>query len=88
MFAPLTLSVVRDLRRGKLGVDVIALLAMAGALLLGETPAGAIIALMLSGGPRSRRSPTRAPGASSTACSQRAPRVGPPLRGRPADDAR
>lgn len=48
--APLALSTVRALRRGALGVDLIALLAMAGALLLGETLAGAVIALMLSGG--------------------------------------
>lgn len=50
MLVPLTLSVVRDLRRGKPGVDVIALLAMAAALLMGQYAAGAIIALMLSGG--------------------------------------
>jgi heavy metal translocating P-type ATPase len=50
MLVPLTLSVVRDLRRGKPGVDIIALLAMAAALLVGQYAAGAIIALMLSGG--------------------------------------
>ena len=50
MLVPLTYSVVRDLRRGKPGVDVIALLAMAAALLVGQYAAGAIIALMLSGG--------------------------------------
>jgi heavy metal translocating P-type ATPase len=48
--APLVLSTARALRRGALGVDLIALLAMAGALLLGENLAGAVIALMLSGG--------------------------------------
>jgi heavy metal translocating P-type ATPase len=47
---PLTLDVLRDLWRRKAGVDVIALLAMAGALALGEYLAGAVIALMLSGG--------------------------------------
>ncbi|MEO8504359.1 MAG: heavy metal translocating P-type ATPase [Acidobacteriota bacterium] len=50
MLVPLTFSVVRDLLRGKLGVDIIALLAMAGALVLGQYAPGAIIALMLSGG--------------------------------------
>jgi cation transport ATPase len=50
MLVPLTLSVIRDLRRGKPGVDVIALLAMAAALVVGQYAAGAIIALMLSGG--------------------------------------
>ncbi len=50
MLVPLTLSVVRDLARGKPGVDIIALLAMVAALLVGQYAAGAIIALMLSGG--------------------------------------
>ncbi len=35
---------------GQLGADVIALLAMVGALLLGELLAGLVVALMLSGG--------------------------------------
>src|SRR5215216_4489698 len=35
--------VARGLRRGRIGVDVIALLAMAGALALGEQLAGAVI---------------------------------------------
>lgn len=50
MLVPLTWSVLRALRHGDLGVDVIALLAMAGALALGEYLAGAVIALMLAGG--------------------------------------
>jgi heavy metal translocating P-type ATPase len=47
---PLTWSVARALARGDIGVDVIALLAMAGALVAGELLAGAVIALMLAGG--------------------------------------
>jgi len=47
---PLTVSVARRIRRGQPGADVIALLAIAGALALGELLAGAVIALMLSGG--------------------------------------
>lgn len=47
---PLSVSVVRSLSRGKLGVDIVALLAMAGALALGQYLAGAVIALMLAGG--------------------------------------
>ncbi len=47
---PLTFSVVRDLFAGRAGVDVIALLAMGGALALREYLAGAVVALMLSGG--------------------------------------
>jgi len=50
VLAPLALAVFADLRRGELGVDLIALLAMAGSLALGEHLAGAVIALMLSGG--------------------------------------
>lgn len=49
---PLTAAIFNDLRRGKAGVDIIALLAMAGALALGEYLAGAVIALMLTGGQR------------------------------------
>jgi heavy metal translocating P-type ATPase len=47
---PLGASVARALRDGRLGVDLIALLAMAGALALAEYLAGAVIALMLAGG--------------------------------------
>lgn len=50
ILAPLALTVAADLRRGKLGVDVIALLAMTSSLVLGEPLAGAVIALMLAGG--------------------------------------
>jgi heavy metal translocating P-type ATPase len=50
VLVPLALTVLADLRRGELGVDLIALLAMAGSLALGEYLAGAVIALMLSGG--------------------------------------
>ena len=47
---PLVLDIVASLRRRELGVDAIALLAMAGALAFGENLAGAVVALMLSGG--------------------------------------
>src|SRR5947209_19124232 len=50
MLVPLSWSVLRSLVHGDLGVDVIALIAMAGALALGEYLAGAVIALMLAGG--------------------------------------
>src|SRR4051794_7758157 len=48
--APLTVSVARRIRRGQPGADVIALLAIGGALAFGEFVAGAVIALMLAGG--------------------------------------
>ena len=47
---PLALDIVASLRRRELGVDAIALLAMVGALAFGENLAGAVVALMLSGG--------------------------------------
>lgn len=46
----LAVSIVRDLRGGRLGVDAIALLSMSGALALGQALAGAIIAVMYAGG--------------------------------------
>jgi heavy metal translocating P-type ATPase len=48
--AALSLDVARSLVRGDLGVDVIALLAMAGALAVGQTLAAIVVAVMLSGG--------------------------------------
>ena len=50
VIGPPALVVGRRLLRGQLGADVIALLAMVGALLLGELLAGLVVALMLSGG--------------------------------------
>jgi heavy metal translocating P-type ATPase len=50
VLVPLVLDVTRSLLRGDVGVDLIALVAIVGALLLGEYLAGAIIALMLAGG--------------------------------------
>ncbi len=50
MLVPLTLSVARTLLRRDVGVDAIALVAMASALALGEYLAGAVVALMLAGG--------------------------------------
>ena len=50
MLIPLTVSTARTLAAGRVGVDAIALIAMAGALAVGQYLAGAVIALMLSGG--------------------------------------
>ena len=47
---PLAFTVIRELARGKTGVDLIAVLAMAGALAVGEQLAGAVVAVMLAGG--------------------------------------
>jgi len=48
--AGLVYSIVRDLAAGRMGVDAIALVSMLGALGLGQPLAGAVIALMYSGG--------------------------------------
>ena len=50
VLVPLTISTARSLARGDVGVDAIALVAIAGALILGEQLAAAIVALMMSGG--------------------------------------
>lgn len=50
ILAPLTLSVVRSLLRRDVGVDAIALIAIATALALGQYLAGAVVAVMLAGG--------------------------------------
>lgn len=48
--ASLVLSIIRDLRAGRMGVDAVALLSMLGALALGETLAGVVVAVMYAGG--------------------------------------
>ncbi len=47
---PAVLWVVGALRRGRVGVDLIAVLSLVGTLLVGEYLAGALIAVMLAGG--------------------------------------
>jgi heavy metal translocating P-type ATPase len=48
--AGLAVSIVRDLLAGRLGVDAVALVSMSAALALGQPLAGAVVALMYSGG--------------------------------------
>jgi heavy metal translocating P-type ATPase len=48
--AGLAISIVRDLLTGRFGVDAIALVSMSGAIVLGQPLAGAVVALMYSGG--------------------------------------
>jgi heavy metal translocating P-type ATPase len=50
VLVPLTWSVARSLVRGDVGVDAIALIAIAGALALQEWGTAAVVALMLAGG--------------------------------------
>ena len=47
---PLLVVTARDMLGGRFGVDLIALIAMAGALLMGQELAGAVVGLMMSGG--------------------------------------
>ena len=46
----LAVSMARDLLAGRLGVDAVALVSMSAALCLGETLAGAVVAVMYAGG--------------------------------------
>jgi heavy metal translocating P-type ATPase len=48
--AGLAVSIVRDFLAGRLGVDAIALVSMSAAIALGQPLAGAVVALMYSGG--------------------------------------
>jgi heavy metal translocating P-type ATPase len=46
----LAIAIIRDLMAGRMGVDAIALLSMAGALALGENLAAVVVAVMYAGG--------------------------------------
>jgi heavy metal translocating P-type ATPase len=72
---PIAWSVVRDLIHGETGVDLIAILAMVGALALGEYFAGAVIALMLSSGQSLEAFADRRAHRELSALLQRAPRT-------------
>src|SRR5260370_22429790 len=48
--AGLAISIIRDMLNGRFGVDAIALVSMSAALALGQPLAGAVVALMYSGG--------------------------------------
>ena len=50
VIAGLAFSIIRDFLAGRFGVDAIALLSMSAALALGQPLAGAVVALMYSGG--------------------------------------
>jgi len=72
---PLAVSVARDLVRREPGVDVVALLAMAGTLALGEELAGAVIAVMLATGRLLEASAGERARRELSALLERAPRV-------------
>ncbi|HEY8339246.1 MAG TPA: heavy metal translocating P-type ATPase, partial [Egibacteraceae bacterium] len=78
---PLTTGIVASLRRREPGVDVVALLAMTGALLLGELLAGAVIAVMLTGGQALERVAAARAGRELSALLAGAPRTAHRRRG-------
>ena len=93
LLGPLAVSVLRSLLRRDVGVDAIALVAMAGALALGEYLAGAVVALMLAGGNALEEAANRRARRELTALVERAPRValirrGDGLREVPVDEVR
>ena len=69
------ISTGRKLLKGEIGVDLVAVLAMAGALALREYLAGAIIALMLTGGAALERFAVARARRELSALIKRAPRV-------------
>ena len=72
---PLGISVARDVLHHETGVDLIALLAMAGSLILGQYLAGAVVGLMLSGGQALERYASSRARRELSALLARAPRV-------------
>ncbi len=81
ILVPLTWSVVSSLRHGDVGVDAIALIAIATALALGEYLAGAVVALMLAGGNALEASAGRRARRELTKLVERAPRSARRVRG-------
>ncbi|MCJ2087878.1 heavy metal translocating P-type ATPase [Methylobacterium sp. E-005] len=73
--AVLLAQVVTRLARGDIGLDLVALLAMGGALALGEPLAGAVIALMYTGGQALEAYATGRAGRAMTALIARQPRT-------------
>jgi heavy metal translocating P-type ATPase len=81
LLGPLALSVVRSLVQRDVGVDAIALISMAGALVLGHYLVGAVIALMLAGGNALEEAANRRASRELTALVERAPRTALVRRG-------
>ncbi|KUI25777.1 ATPase P [Mycobacterium sp. IS-1742] len=72
--APAVVWVAAGLRRGRLGVDVIAVLSLVGTLLVEEYLAGALVAVMLAGGRALDAAATRRASHDLRALLERAPR--------------
>jgi heavy metal translocating P-type ATPase len=86
LLGPLAMSVLRSLLRRDIGVDAIALVAMAGALALGEYLAGAVVALMLAGGNALEEAANRRARQELTALVERAPHIALVRRGDELDE--
>ena len=74
--APLVLQTVRGMLRGRFAADIVAMLAILTALFLGQYFAGAVIALMQSGGEALERYAMGRASSSLEALLARAPKVG------------
>ncbi|WP_181700176.1 heavy metal translocating P-type ATPase [Chthonobacter albigriseus] len=72
----LLVEIVQSLRRGDVGLDIVAALSMSGALLLGESLAAVIVALMYAGGAFLEDYAQRRAQHAMTALLERAPRFG------------
>jgi heavy metal translocating P-type ATPase len=81
VLVPSVVSVLKGLLRRETGVDLIAVMAMVGALILGEYLAGAIIAVMLTGGAALEGLAVARARRELSALLQRAPRVAHRLAG-------
>ncbi|HWI72087.1 MAG TPA: HAD-IC family P-type ATPase, partial [Baekduia sp.] len=81
LLVPLIWSVIATLAHRRVGVDAIALIAMAGALALGEELAGAVIALMLAAGNALEAAADRRARRELTALLERSPTVAHRRRG-------
>ncbi|PSC05308.1 heavy metal translocating P-type ATPase [Alsobacter soli] len=81
VLAGLVVSIVVSLWRGEFGLDIVAALSMTGALVLGETLAAAVVALMYAGGSMLEAFAERRAGRDMTALLARAPRSAWRLRG-------
>ena len=82
----LVLQTVRGMLRGRFAADIVAMLAILGALALGQYFAGAIIALMQSGGEALERYAMGRASQSLEALLARAPKVGHRFRGEQVED--
>lgn len=77
----LIVSIATSLRQGQFGLDIVAALAMAGALAVGETLAAAVVALMYAGGQALESFADRRAKREMTALLARAPRTAVRHRG-------